>query len=171
MNQQKIGSFLKELRKKKNLTQEQLAEKFNLSNRTISRWENGINMPDLSALIELADFYCVDVREIIEGERNSENMNNNDVKETINKVTEYTEYKKQEKKKKINKYFIMGAICFLIVVFDRIFNILSFVFKENISEFVCGALCGLALVFEFTGFYNNNHEVTLRDKKLSLFHK
>ena len=47
MNQEKIGKFLKELRKQKGLTQEQIAEKFHVSNRTISRWENGNNMPDL----------------------------------------------------------------------------------------------------------------------------
>lgn len=52
MDQKKTGAFLKELRKKKCLTQEQLAEKFNVSSRTISRWENGCNMPDLDVLME-----------------------------------------------------------------------------------------------------------------------
>jgi transcriptional regulator with XRE-family HTH domain len=52
MNQVKIGRFLKELRKKKGLTQEQIAEKFHVSNRTISRWENGNNMPDLDVLMK-----------------------------------------------------------------------------------------------------------------------
>ena len=69
MNQKNIGSFLKILRKEKNLTQEQLAEQFNVSSRTVSRWETGSNMPDLSLLVELADFYNVDIREIIDGER------------------------------------------------------------------------------------------------------
>lgn len=50
MDQKKIGSFIKELRKEKNLTQEQLAEKFNVSRRTVSRWETGNNMPDLDIL-------------------------------------------------------------------------------------------------------------------------
>ena len=75
MNQQKTGEFLKHLRKGKELTQEQLAEHFCVSSRTVSRWETGSNMPDLDMLIELADFYNVDVREIIDGERKSENMN------------------------------------------------------------------------------------------------
>ena len=52
MDQQKIGAFLKVLRKQKGLTQEQIAEKFNVSSRTVSRWENGNNMPDLDVLIE-----------------------------------------------------------------------------------------------------------------------
>lgn len=55
MDQQKIGAFLKVLRKQKGLTQEQIAEKFNVSSRTVSRWENGNNMPDLDVLIEIAN--------------------------------------------------------------------------------------------------------------------
>ena len=78
MDQKKIGSLLKELRKEKGLTQEQLAEHFLVSARSVSRWENGINMPELSLLVELADFYDVDIREIIDGERKSENMNKED---------------------------------------------------------------------------------------------
>lgn len=69
MDQKKTGLFLKELRKEKNLTQEQLAEKFNISSRTVSRWETGTNLPDLSILVEIADFYEIDIREIIDGER------------------------------------------------------------------------------------------------------
>lgn len=76
MEQQKIGNFLKQLRKEKGLTQEQFAEHFYISSRTVSRWETGSNMPDVDMLIELADFYDVDIREIIDGERKSENINN-----------------------------------------------------------------------------------------------
>ena len=81
MDQIKIGSFLKELRKEKNLTQENLAEKLNVSNRTISRWETGSNMPDIGMLVEIAEFYDVSIPEIINGERKSENMNQ-ETKET-----------------------------------------------------------------------------------------
>ena len=62
MDLQKIGTFLKELRKEKGMTQEQLAEKLNVSRRTVSRWETGNNMPDLDLLMELADLYEVDLR-------------------------------------------------------------------------------------------------------------
>ena len=68
MDQKKIGSFLKELRKEKDITQEQLAEKINVSGRTVSRWETGSNMPDISLLAELAEFYDVSIPEIIDGE-------------------------------------------------------------------------------------------------------
>ena len=81
MDQVKIGSFLKELRKERSLTQESLAEKLNVSNRTISRWETGSNMPDIGMLVEIAEFYDVSIPEIINGERKSENMNQ-ETKET-----------------------------------------------------------------------------------------
>ena len=74
MDQIKIGVFLKELRKEKGLTQEQLAEVLNVSSRTVSRWETGSNMPDISILVEIAGFYDVSIPEIVQGERKSEIM-------------------------------------------------------------------------------------------------
>ena len=81
MDQKRIGSFLRKLRTEKGLTQEQLAEKLNVSGRTVSRWENGNNMPDLSIIVELADFYDIDICELLNGERKSEKMDE-DLKET-----------------------------------------------------------------------------------------
>ena len=89
MDQKKIGLFLRELRNEKNLSQEKLAEEFGVSSRSISRWENGNTMPDISIIIELADFYDVDIREIIHGERKSENMDK-ELKDTLVTVADYT---------------------------------------------------------------------------------
>ena len=94
IDQVKIGSFLKELRKKKELTQEQLAEKFGVSSRSVSRWENGNTMPELGILVELADYYEVDIKEIIDGERKSESMKKEE-KETLQKVADYAEAEKK----------------------------------------------------------------------------
>ena len=74
MDQIMIGKFLKELRKEKNITQEQLADKLNVSGRTVSRWETGNNMPDISILVEMAELFDVSIPEIINGERKSEKM-------------------------------------------------------------------------------------------------
>ena len=90
MDQEKIGMFLRELRQEQSLTQEQLAERFNVSTRTVSRWETGRNAPDLSTLVEIADFYHVDIREIINGERKCEDMDN-ETKNIIKKVAEYSD--------------------------------------------------------------------------------
>jgi len=117
MDQKKTGLFLRELRKEKELTQEQLAEKFNVSNRTVSRWETGSNMPDLSVLVELADFYQVDIKEIIDGERKSEKMNE-ETRETLVKVAEYTEEEKKAQQYKMRKVIggiLMGFGAFLAI--------------------------------------------------------
>ncbi|MBQ6692455.1 MAG: helix-turn-helix domain-containing protein [Clostridia bacterium] len=94
MDQIKIGGFLRELRKEKELTQEQLAEKFGVSSRSVSRWENGNTMPELGILVELADYYEVDIKEIIDGERKSEIMKKEE-KETLRKVADYAEAEKK----------------------------------------------------------------------------
>ena len=109
MNQKKTGEFLKQLRKEKGLTQEQLAEQFYVSGRTVSRWETGSNMPDLAILVELADYYNVDIREIIDGERKSEIMDN-ETKDTLLKVAEYTEEEKNKLKKKMADGMFGAAI-------------------------------------------------------------
>ena len=102
MDQIQIGSFLKTLRLEKSLTQEQLAEQFGVTGRTVSRWENGNNMPDISILVELADFYDVDIRELIDGKRKSEeHMMNEDLKDTLVKVSEYTSAEKNSMSKNI----------------------------------------------------------------------
>ena len=60
------GKFITKKRKEQNLTQEQLAEVFGVSNRSISRWENGATMPDLDLLIEIARYFEVEIGEILE---------------------------------------------------------------------------------------------------------
>lgn len=110
MDQVKIGNFLRELRKEKALTQEQLAERFGVSGRTVSRWENGNNLPDISILIDLAEFYDLDIREIIDGERKSENMDK-EIKDTLVKVAEYTTGEKVEFLKELLCDSVVGLIC------------------------------------------------------------
>lgn len=109
MDQQRTGAFLQKMRKEKNLTQEQLAEKFHTSRRTVSRWETGSNLPDIDILMELADFYEVDLREILEGRRRSEQMNN-DVKETVLRAAEYNNEKKARLAKVVVLFFVIGII-------------------------------------------------------------
>ena len=109
MDLQKIGTFLKELRKEKELTQEQLAETLNVSRRTISRWETGSNMPDLDLLMEMADLYRVDLRELLNGERKNEPMNA-ELKETVMQVAEYSNAEKQRAARIVRVYFVLGII-------------------------------------------------------------
>jgi transcriptional regulator with XRE-family HTH domain len=100
VDSQKIGLFLKALRKEKHLTQEDLGEKLNVSSRTVSRWETGRNLPDLSLLVALAEFYDISITEIIDGERKSESMNE-ETKETALKMADYSHKEKSHLKMKV----------------------------------------------------------------------
>lgn len=119
MNQQKTGEFLKRLRREQGLTQEQLAERFYVSSRTVSRWETGSNMPDVGTLIELADFYDVDIREIIDGERKGEIMDK-EMKDTLKKVAAYAT--EGEKKSQFRLGNIALAVTLTLILCTVLFS-------------------------------------------------
>ena len=110
IDQIKIGVFLRDLRKEKELTQEQLAEKFGVSSRSVSRWENGNTMPELGILVELADYYEVDIKEIIDGERKSEIMEK-ETKETLLKISEYADKQKRQAVIRAIVFFGLEMVC------------------------------------------------------------
>lgn len=114
MNMERRGKFLKELRKEREMSQEQLAEKLGVSNRTVSRWETGRNLPDLSILIEIADLYGVDIRELIDGERKSENTDR-ETRDTLVKAADYADQEKKQLKKKMIHAAVI-ALLFLCFV-------------------------------------------------------
>ena len=173
MNQKVTGEFLKSLRKEKGLTQEQLAEKFYVSSRTVSRWETGSNMPDLDMLIELADFYKIDIREIIDGKRKSANMDSG-TKETILKVAEYADAEKRKLKAKMLN-ISTGTLIFLVIfcISDTgIFNFLPFEPDERINSFLGGFSLGIAMAaLGLNILYLSGYLDKARDYKLKLFDK
>ena len=115
IDQIKIGGFLRELRKEKELTQEQLAEKFGVSSRSVSRWENGNTMPELGILVELADFYEIDIKDIIDGERKSGIMKKEE-KETLRKVADYAEIEKKLVVKRRCIVTFVGTLMFVLSI-------------------------------------------------------
>ena len=143
MNQQKTGELLKRLRKEKGLTQEQLAERFYVSNRTVSRWETGSNLPDVVTLIELADFYDVDIREIIDGERKSELMDK-ETKDTLKKVAAYAAEGERKQQSKV-VYWALGISIALFVC--------TFLFSDERTGLLYGMIpteiCNFILVLVY----------------------
>lgn len=148
MDTKKIGAFLKQCRKEKNLTQEQLAEKFGVSARTVSRWETGSNMPDLSILVELADYYDIEIKELLDGERSS--TMNKEMKETLNKVADYEDWVKQKALKAGNLAF---ASMFLISVGAIIIQLLLAVNLRLVLGETLIALVG-GIVYAFIMVHN-----------------
>ena len=113
MDQKKIGAFMKELRKEKNMTQEQLAEYLNVSNRSVSRWENGYNLPDLDILVALADYFEVDIRELLDGDRRITTMEQ-EQKETLIKVADYSKCKEKNLLRKVIAIGIIGFLAWTV---------------------------------------------------------
>ena len=134
MDQIKIGTFLKLLRKEKNLTQEQLAERLGVSNRTVSRWENGNNMPDISLLSEIAEFYDVSIPELIYGERKSENMRE-EAKEVAETMSDYAKAEKETLVKSIRNMSLIGLIALIIYM---VLGRTSVYDRNNLFRYVYG---------------------------------
>lgn len=156
MNTQKIGRFLKQLRNEKNMTQEQLAEHFYVSSRTVSRWETGSNLPDIAILIELSDFYNVDIREVLDGGRKEQAVDK-EKEETILKVAEYN----QEENKRIFRggkiAFFVGFILSLINFIVELADMKGEGFWYDLADFIRGFNDGIVLAMMLIGFlYTTN---------------
>ena len=159
MDQKKTGYFFKIFRSEKQITQEQLAERFNVSSRTVSRWETGSNMPDISVLLELADFYEVDIREIIDGERKSEKMNE-ELKETVMKVTDYADANNARILKRVRIIGITGVIAMVIAMIMETCGVAVSPIWEMVKQDLYGWTLGtlIANVLYTTGWLKHMSE-------------
>lgn len=122
MNQEKIGKFIATLRKEKNMTQEELAEKLGVNNRTISRWENGNNMPDYSIVKDLCNILGISVNELINGERIKKDKLVEEYDDNL--VNVLIEYKKMKEQKTI----LLIILCYVAAMFIQSFLLLGFVY-------------------------------------------
>lgn len=163
MDQIKIGSFIKELRKEKGLTQEELAERLGVSRRTVSRWETGSNLPDLDILIEMADFYELELRELLDGERKNDHRNE-DSEETVLKVVEYSNEDKMKITKRMHVLFI-GAFVAAVL-----YMILYFTDHEN--NFLGGLCLGIMFGMIIVGvLMTSKYTEKIRTYKMGLLHR
>jgi transcriptional regulator with XRE-family HTH domain len=106
----------------------------------VSRWETGSNMPDMDILIELSDFYSVDLREILDGERRADKMDK-DVEETVLKVSEY---EKEGKKKDSTIVIVYSSIGIAALITHVIVSNIDM--PDNFATgFIKGLTFGLAL--------------------------
>ena len=96
MDQIKIGKFIAECRKKNNLTQMQLAEKLNITDRAISKWENGKAMPDSSIMLELCNELKINVNELLNGEMVKTEEYDRKIKELLLELSKQDEIKNKK---------------------------------------------------------------------------
>ena len=154
MNQVKIGKFIAECRKTKNMTQAELAEKLNITDRAISKWETGKGMPDSSIMLDLCNELKISVNELLSGEMISvENKNEKQEQLLLDMAKEV------EKKNKIiwtSMWVIMG------VSFTALFagiSISTFLIPEGVWQLV--TILGICVVFLIPCFYALKLEVSV----------
>ncbi len=110
MNQEKIGKFIACCRKKKNITQQELAEKLGVSDRTIGNWENGRNMPDLSLFKPLCKELDITLNDLMSGEKVKEKEYQEKLEENIINTINYTNKKFENRNNFIGLIFITFGI-------------------------------------------------------------
>ena len=130
MDQEKIGKFISQCRKEKKLTQAQLAEKLNVSDKSISRWENGKTMPDISLFEPLCEILDISIIELLKATRLNNKKETNKISAEV--LIDYSKYIKNKNKKLI----------------------LTILFIMSLSPMLLNQYGGLRNVQEITGLIN-----------------
>ncbi len=170
MDMKKSGDFMRRLRKEKGLTQEQLAEILGVAGRTVSRWETASNMPDLSILIQIANFFGVEIEEILDGERRSDNTENKN-NETLSKVADYDKAKKEKKLKITQTAFLITILAgtLILLIQFMIFGDIRFIIGETLILLI-GGITATAMTVH-NGLWNTNSgnkKTVLKDFTVSI---
>lgn len=113
MDQVKIGKFIAQCRKRVNLTQMQLAEKLGITDRAVSKWENGKSLPDSSVMLELCDILGITVNDLLSGEVIA--MDNYE-KEMEKKLLEMMQQKEKHDKWLLTLEVVVGVMCIAIML-------------------------------------------------------
>ena len=154
MDQLKIGRFIAERRKQKDLTQMQLSEKLGITDKAISKWERGITMPDSSIMLELCDILGISVNELLSGEKISMENNNQKNEQLL------LEMAKELENKNKTIWSSMRAIMIISItaLFAGIF-IAAFLIPEGVWQLV--TILGVCIVFLIPCFYALKLEVSV----------
>ncbi len=134
MNQEKIGKFISQCRKEQKLTQEQLAEKLNITYKAVSKWETGKGMPDSSIMLDLCNILKINVNELLSGEKDTIKSPDKTIIESLNE--------NEKKSKKIYQGSILLGV-------SMAFNISTIIF--GLSNQMVVTFAGITFVFTLAG--------------------
>ena len=158
MDQIKIGKFIKETRKNQKLTQSDLAEKLNVSDRAISKWENGQCMPDVSIMLDLCNELKINVNELLSGKKMSIEDKNKEQEQLLLNIVKEVE----EKNKIIWTSMWVILIISMIALFISIFLTAFLISEESIQLIIIIAAC---ILFLTPCFYALKLEVSVGSYK------
>lgn len=167
MNNKKVGLFIASLRKEKNMTQKELADKLYISDQAVSKWERGLSMPDISLIEKLSDYLEVSVSEILKGEK-IDNMTKGNSDEIVK--TSIFFFQKQYFKNKIvlavsiaiASILMLGIILYIIGTVDYIRATNG---KEPIFAYHTVKALDPAVNVEGTQYYGIGYKISLCDNK------
>lgn len=154
MNQEKIGKFIAKKRKDRKLTQEQLAEKLNISKNAVSKWERGLNLPDVSIMQDLCKILNITLNELFIGEKISDDKYKEVADKNLLNALENSSFTLKEKidfyKKKWKKEHISKIIlCFIS------WSILIIALKfQNVEVYIIGTIAGMLSILFYIVLYN-----------------
>lgn len=154
MNQVKIGKFIAECRKKENLTQMQLAEKLNITDRAVSKWETGKAMPDTAIMLELCEILGISVNDLLCGEK-IEMENKNPKNEQL--LLDLSKELENRNQTIWTAMWVIMAVS-MIALFGGIF-LVAFLVPEEVWQVV--ATFGLCVIFLIPCFYALKLEVSV----------
>lgn len=180
MNQEKIGKFIAQCRKEKNLTQSQLAEKLNMSDKSISKWETGRGMPDSSIMMELCTYLGINVNELLSGEHIKDEEYQKKANENILSIVRVSDKNKKIKNRTI-LLFIVSILFFLIVaLFYIVYNNIKLNVNYdsrliectiNNDNIICNFNGSSLVTFDYFSLNNNEQTLIFINGKILLLNK
>ena len=164
MNQVKIGKFIAECRKKSNLTQMQLAEKLNITDRAISKWENGKAMPDSGIMLDLCKELKISVNELLSGERIEMKNYNQKAEENFIRLKQ-SEERIEKKMQMLQTIFTSLCIIFsIITIIVFIANmVMNYLYPESYDGQIFELLQPLTIILTFV-FVGTSGILAFREK-------
>lgn len=145
MNKEEFGKFVCKLRKEKGMTQQELGDKLNLTNKAISKWERGLSFPDVCILQDVAQTLGISVLELLNGERNTKITISNEV---ANRLIEDTvkHYGQLVKKIRRKLTIVIGSIIVLVPLLLMVFSLTCFALIQD-EKSLDEALFTLLIIF------------------------
>lgn len=168
MDNKKMGDFIAALRKAKNMTQKELAEKLNITDKAVSKWERGLGYPDITIVSSLGDILGVTVNELLNGERSEKGIAVYNINSIVENTLDYADKAVEEQRFKSSNIVIFAiSLLFLISIFVCI--LCDFIISKTISWSIiptCSVIFAWFIIVPIIKFEKNKWIISLASLNL-----